>query len=56
MDTIKRAMMICVSYKDWNFPRHILVESEKKQLMILMNSPADVLKRIKQRQTCQISI
>lgn len=29
MDTIKRAMMICVSYKDWNFPRHILVESEK---------------------------
>lgn len=28
MDTIKKAMMICVSCKDWNFPRHILLESE----------------------------
>lgn len=28
MNTIKKAMMICVSCNNWDVPRHILIESE----------------------------
>ena len=27
---VKNAMMICVGRKDWNFPKHILMETDGK--------------------------
>ena len=27
---VKNAMMICVGHKDWNFPKHILMETDGK--------------------------